>query len=292
MQLRCGPFQALPGGGGQRLALRGDAMAAAGDDRLVLWRGGLEVAAHAADRAWPGWPRWVDEHSVCWGDGQLGPAGWSARFDAAACLPPPRPGAAARVAVCAWAGDGSALLLAVDEGRASQVLMIDPAAGRVIAEHRVADVAPRAAWAGRAGFVLGTRTLPVWSRSGRVMPELAPAGGLPALRLEASADEALLMALRPGGVEVWDLAAGVLRGRFDGDWADAVLLPSGRALLGVDGAGALHAASVDSVAGGRWQRLGDAGLGPIDAIACDERQIVVLARQGAGWHRATVQVED
>lgn len=282
--LQLGPWRALPAGGGQVLAIAGATLAAATPKHLVAWRDGREIASHAAARRIAGRPRIAGER-VLWGDGMLDLAGgrWLPARGAEALFEAAAPMGGEYATAWAWPPDAQALGCCIAGGRdaAARFVLLDTASGAARTLWRSSDLAPQAAWIGRSHIVLGSRQPQLWWRDGSPAAALGDGPALPALRIEASADEKRLLVADPSGLAVWALpeAERVLDCR--GDWLDATLTPDGQALFAVDAAGALQGCTLQP--GQAPQPLAGAPPG-ITALACDATQLLVSA--GRRWHVA------
>jgi hypothetical protein len=293
MNLRFGPWQMLEAGGGNRLAIAGDLIAAADATTLVVWRAGREIARHVAARRVAGWPRIAGER-VCWGDGafDLRLGAWASAAGVDPLFEPPSPQGVETATLWAWSADGGTLGCCLAGGRddaAARFVLLDAASGEAHTPWRSADAAPQAAWIGRVEVVLGSRRPQRLARDGTALGTLGTgsAAALPAIRLDAGADESRLLGVLPGALLLWELPHAAPRFACAGDWIDGVLAPDGEVLFALDAAGRLHTGRVRG--GGILRPVTDAPPG-IGALACDRGQLLVAAGARQRWHCAAYEV--
>jgi hypothetical protein len=248
-----GDWHPLRGGRGTALAVAGRRTAAAEPQRLTVWSDDRLVARVEAPVRSPGLPRFAGEQ-VLWGAGKLDLAGGSyaplAGIDEAIVAgtdapSEPSPLGGYRLATSAWSADGEALVLTVSwtgppGPPAARALLLDGSGDRPQTLWQQSDVAPTAAWVGRDLVVVGTRRPGVFNRGGEPLAKLPQ--GIPAQRLDADADEALLLIVETSRLTVWSTASWTEEGRLDGTWLDGALTPDGQAVVAVDLEGTLHVA--------------------------------------------------
>lgn len=289
-----GPWSPLVGGQGTTLAVSGEYTAAARLASLTVWAGDRVVARADAPSPSPGRPRFVLP-SVFWGVGVLNlgtgtyarlPGVYEALVRGTDAPPFASPGRDYLPASYAWSPDGDALVVSaawagVSRHLPSRAVLLDGSGEYRATLWEAHDLAPAAAWVGRRAIVLGTREPLVFARDGRHVATLSE--GVPAKRIESSADEASLMIVEDRRVAVWKTSPWELRGEWPGLWLDAALAPDGSGLVAVDFDGRLHRARVaDGLAPAGELETAD----PVAALAHGTDRIVAAFARGVSVRTA------
>ncbi len=283
-----GPWEVLDGGYGATVAVAGEYTVAAQLGYLTAWARQRLVALVAAPAPAPGRPRVVvegDADRVYWGagvlslaTGALAPLTGLAAETTGPVVPRsaghPAPGPTA--ATYAWSPDGSAVVVTAQHAGgpnlATASAVLRDASGRLLARlWEGSDVAPRAAWAGRTLLAVGTAAPQVFRPDGSRVGELA--GVTPAVRIEASGDEARLLVVEHGQLTLWDTATWARVGSAPGQWLDADLAPDGQLVIAVDFAGALHALD-GALAPAKPVALPEAAHDTALGVALDDNRVV------------------
>jgi hypothetical protein len=246
-------WQLLPGPAGATLAVADDVIAASSLSELAVWRGDRISAVDARSPS-PGRPRIIwgstGRRRVFWGphvvDVESGSVDVLDELRAATTTPPRpyvggRGGGGGRVAGYAWSPDGATVLVAMQDGGGSQSLaaraVLMTAAGQTVAPlWESSAIAPAAGWVATRFLVVGARPSVVFDLDGNPITEL-PGTSAP-IRIEASADECVLLVAAHDQLARWDTATWTATSG-PGPWLDAALAPDGELVAAIDFSGEL-----------------------------------------------------
>lgn len=251
-----GSWTPLHDGRGSRLALSSQRTAAAELRRLTVWSAGSRIAHVEAPVPEPGRPRFAGEF-VLWGDGKFDitsgeykrmPEILRAIGEGSSAPPTPSPLGEYVPTTYAWGEDSEVLVVAAAWNGApgpppARAVLVNGSGHHQKALWEGSDVAPMAAWVGREVVVVGVRQPRVFDRDGCAVATLAE--GVPAVRIEASADDTRLLVVEHGRLTVWDTASWKSLGTKRGAWLDATIDPIGRILVAADLQGRLQFTRVD-----------------------------------------------
>lgn len=300
-----GGWRRLVGSSGARLAVSGDQVAAAGIDRLSVWRGdargaGEPVLTITAGTSVPSRPRFVGDRGqrgrLCWGTTVVDLSEVTARSldDLARVVipePVPRvPGHAAgspQLTDLAWSDDGSAVLVSCQTSGASQSLSASATLYRSTGERvaelwRGPELSPVAGLVGPGWALVGCPQPVVSSFDGARIAVLH--GATPPRRIDADTAATRVLTVEAPMLRLWDAATWTLIASVEGLWADACLGPDAGWVLAVDYEGQLHVLDDRLQQVARWEVPG-----PLDGIAVGDR--LVAAAAGGAVYSAPLGLE-
>ena len=243
-------LKGLPGASGTQLALNDEWMIVAASQRLEVWKDYKRIAGFDATQPINGYPRIIG-NCVYWGNYILniranelneikGIEPQLSNDTFAAYLPSPK--GRYKPAFYAWSPGGDQFIVTVNwrgstKSPSSKTLLFgsDGQVKSILWEGN--DIAPRAACIADDWMILGTREPRVYKRDGQ-LDKLLPAG-IPAIRLEATSDEKVLMELQSGQINLWNTTSWEKLESHPGLWMDASISPDGTSLLATGFGGSL-----------------------------------------------------
>jgi hypothetical protein len=285
---RLGDWRTLTGPSGAWLAVAGDHVAAAGLDRLSVWRDGTLLLTATARTSAPGRPRFVAAGAggpaqVYWATTVVDLAGAGIRrLDdlARAVVPEPvprKPGHAAgspRLTDLAWSADGSTVLVSRQESGPSRSLSASAtlyrSTGEPLAElWRGQELGPVAGLVGPEWAVVGGRQQLVCSFDGSRLAVLD--GVTPPRRIDTDETASRVLTVEAPMLRLWDTTGWELVAAAEGPWVDACLGPGGDWVLALDYDGRLQV--LDAALEPVDHPAGPAAPGAPDGIAAGDRSV-------------------
>ena len=143
----------------------------------------------------------------------------------------PSPKGSYRAVSYTWSPDGQVFVLTVSwHGQPgsplARAILADKKGKLIKIIWEGSDIAPQAVYIGKNWIFLGTREPVIFNLSGEIIKKLPQDN--PAIRIEASKDEPLLMELGPAQIKIWNSASWELESSYAGLWMDASISNDGK----------------------------------------------------------------
>lgn len=232
----------IPGNSGTHFAISNECIAIAAPQCLTVWKNAVKIFEVNAAKTILGYPQFTSTH-VLWGniivEISSGKIEYVERIEelmieGTTVFPNPSPMGSYSVVSFTWSPDGEIFVLTLNwHGQPgppfARALLADKKGKLLKIIWEGNDIAPQAVYISKNWIILGTREPIIFNCSGEFIKKLPQ--DIPALRMETSDDENILMEMEPGQIKIWDIQKWELKICYPGLWTDASISSDGKTIL-------------------------------------------------------------